>query len=53
MLKEQTKQLLIGGAIAATAKFYFHKDTKTALLFGAAAIVALAVYDSFTSVTES
>ena len=53
MLKEQQKQLLIGGAVAAFVKFYWKRDTKTALLWGAAAIVTLAVYDSLTTVTDS
>lgn len=43
---EQKKQLLIAAAVTAASKFYFQKDWKTALLYGAAAVVAIAVYDT-------
>jgi hypothetical protein len=52
MIKEQYKQLLIGAAVAGAAKFALHKDWKTSLVFGAAAIVALALYDSFNGVVS-
>jgi hypothetical protein len=45
-MTEQTKLLLLGAGTAAISKFYLHKDTKTALLWGAGVIVALVVYDS-------
>lgn len=48
-MKEQTKLLLIGAGVAGVAKFVAHKDWKMSLLFGAAAIVALVVYDAATN----
>jgi hypothetical protein len=46
-MNDQTKIVLLGAGVAAAAKFGFGKDWKTALLFGAAAIVASTLYDSF------
>lgn len=48
-MQEQTKLLLIGASVAAVSKFYLQKDWKMSLLFGAATIVALVVYDTATN----
>jgi hypothetical protein len=47
-MTEQTKLVLIGASVAAGARYGFHRDWKTALLFGAGAIVALVLYDAAT-----
>lgn len=46
MIREQSKQVLLGIATVAVAKFYFKKDWKTAAIYGAGLIVALALYDT-------
>jgi hypothetical protein len=45
-MTEQTKLVVLGAGVAALAKFGLQKDWKTALLFGAGAIVALTLYDA-------
>jgi len=45
-MNDQTKIVLLAATVAATAKFGLQKDWKTALLWGAAAIVASTLYDA-------